>query len=77
MIRQNKIHTIGIVARYCGLSPEVIRAWETRYRAVSPQRNKFGQRIYSDSDLQRLLLLSKACRGGRVLEISYNYPMPS
>ena len=65
MIRQNKIHTIGIVARYCGLSPEVIRAWETRYRAVSPQRTKFGQRIYSDSDLQRLLLLSKACRGGR------------
>ena len=67
MIRQKKtsIHTIGVVARYCGLSPEVIRAWETRYRAVSPQRTERGQRVYNDADIQRLILLAKACRGGR------------
>ena len=67
MIRQKKtsIHTIGVVARYCGLSPEVIRAWETRYRAISPQRTERGQRVYSDADIQRLILLAKACRGGR------------
>ena len=67
MPRQKKtnIHTIGIVARYCGLSTEVIRAWETRYHAVSPQRTAQGQRVYNDADVQRLILLAKACRGGR------------
>ena len=67
MVRKNKtnVHTIGIVARYCSLSPEVIRAWETRYHAVSPRRTQRGQRVYSDSDIQRLLLLAKVCRGGR------------
>ena len=67
MVDQKKtnIHTIGIVARYCGLSPEVIRAWETRYRAVSPQRTEQGRRVYSDEDVQRLTLLAKACQGGR------------
>ena len=67
MDRQKKtsIHTIGVAARYCDLSPEVIRAWENRYHAVSPQRTDRGQRIYSDADIQRLILLAKACRGGR------------
>ena len=63
--KKNNIHTIGVVARYCGLTPEVIRAWENRYNAVSPQRSNHGKRIYSDADVQRLILLAKACRGGR------------
>ena len=67
MARQKRtsVHSIGMVARYCGLSPEVIRAWESRYHAVSPQRTEQGRRIYSDTDVQRLVLLAKLCRGGR------------
>jgi len=67
MIRRKKtyLHTIGVVARHCELSTEVIRAWEYRYHAVSPRRTQHGQRLYSDADMQRLLLLAKACRGGR------------
>lgn len=67
MVRQKKanIHTIGVVARYCRLSPEVIRAWENRYRAIVPHRTEHGRRVYSDADVQRLILLAKACSGGR------------
>ena len=62
--KKTNIHSIGTVARYCGLSPEVVRAWESRYNAVSPQRSTRGQRIYSDTDIQRLALLARTCRGG-------------
>ena len=67
MARQKttNVHSIGMVSRYCGLSAEVIRAWESRYHAVSPQRAENGRRIYNDTDVQRLVLLAKVCRGGR------------
>ena len=67
MARQKRtnVHSIGMVSRYCGLSPEVIRAWESRYHAVAPQRAENGRRIYNDTDVQRLVLLAKVCRGGR------------
>lgn len=59
------LHTIGLVARYSGLSPEIIRAWETRYQAVTPQRAANGRRLYSDADIQRLTLLARARKSGR------------
>jgi methanogenic corrinoid protein MtbC1 len=35
----------------------VLRAWERRYRVVSPIRSQGGQRLYSDLDVERLRLL--------------------
>lgn len=58
-------HPIRIAARYSGLSAEVIRAWERRYHIVEPKRNQSGQRIYSDSDIERLILFAKAVTAGR------------
>jgi DNA-binding transcriptional MerR regulator/methylmalonyl-CoA mutase cobalamin-binding subunit len=58
-------HPIQVVARRTGISADVIRAWERRYRAVVPQRSATGRRLYSDEDLQRLLLLGQAIGGGR------------
>ncbi len=39
------LHPIQVVARRTGLSPEVIRAWERRYHAVSLQPGRSGTQV--------------------------------
>ena len=58
-------HPIKVVARRTGLTPDVLRVWEKRYRAVSPTRLDTGRRLYSDADVERLLLLRRATLAGR------------
>jgi MerR family transcriptional regulator, light-induced transcriptional regulator len=58
-------HPIGVVAERTGLSPDLLRVWERRYRAVEPSRAPDGQRLYSDSDVERLRLLRLATLAGR------------
>ncbi len=58
-------HPIQVVARRTGLSADVIRAWERRHRAVSPERSRTSRRLYSDADVERLLLLRRATLLGR------------
>ena len=58
-------HPIQVVSRRTGLSPDLIRVWERRYRAVSPSRSETNRRLYSDSDVERLRLLRRATLAGR------------
>jgi DNA-binding transcriptional MerR regulator/methylmalonyl-CoA mutase cobalamin-binding subunit len=58
-------HPIQIVARRTGLSQDVIRAWERRHQAVSPERSASSRRLYSDRDIDRLVLLQRAITAGR------------
>lgn len=58
-------HPIRVAARRTGLSRDVLRAWEIRYRAVEPDRTPGGQRLYSDADISRLRLLRRALAAGR------------
>jgi MerR family transcriptional regulator, light-induced transcriptional regulator len=58
-------HPIGVVARRTGLKPDLIRAWERRYGAVTPGRSDTRRRFYSDEDIERLLLLRRAVSTGR------------
>ena len=46
-------HPIQIVSRRTGLSTDVIRAWERRYKAVKPIRSSNGRRLYSDNDVKK------------------------
>ncbi|NDD40994.1 MAG: MerR family transcriptional regulator, partial [Verrucomicrobia bacterium] len=57
-------HAIRFVAQKTGLSSHVIRVWERRYGAVAPQRSGTNRRLYSDVDLNRLILLAQASRCG-------------
>jgi DNA-binding transcriptional MerR regulator/methylmalonyl-CoA mutase cobalamin-binding subunit len=50
--------------RRTGLSADVLRAWERRYRAIEPSRTQGGQRLYSDEDVERLVLLKRATAAG-------------
>ncbi|MBN8247040.1 MAG: MerR family transcriptional regulator [Verrucomicrobia bacterium] len=57
-------HSIRVVALRTGLSPHVIRVWEKRYGTVHPDRTGGNQRVYSESDVQRLTLLRQATEAG-------------
>ena len=58
-------HPIQVVSRRTGLSTDVIRAWERRYSAVTPQRAANSRRLYSDLDVEKLSLLHRATSVGR------------
>jgi DNA-binding transcriptional MerR regulator len=45
------------VLRLTGLKADTLRAWERRYKAVSPRRSPQGRRAYSDPEVNRLRLL--------------------
>ena len=57
-------YPMGAVARLTGLTPDVLRAWERRYRAVEPLRTEGGTRRYRASDLERLRLVKAAVDAG-------------
>ncbi len=55
---------IGFVSLHTGLSTHVIRAWERRYQAVAPQRSETGRRLFTQSDIDRLILLKRVIQNG-------------
>jgi MerR family transcriptional regulator, light-induced transcriptional regulator len=57
-------HSIKFAARKTGLSPHVIRVWEKRYDAVSPDRTDTNRRRYTDAEIERLTLLRAATLAG-------------
>lgn len=59
------LHSVRVVARRTGLTPDLLRAWERRYGVVEPSRSAGGQRNYSDADIERLQLLVRCTQGGR------------
>lgn len=63
----DKIHPIAVVQRRTGLSAHVLRKWEDRYSLVTPARSETGRRLYSENDIARLTLLSRALRTGRTI----------
>lgn len=57
-------HPIRVVAQRTGLSPHVIRVWERRYGAVTPERLPNGYRQYSEADIDRLRGLRELTEAG-------------
>ncbi len=50
-----------------GLSADVVRVWERRYQAISPQRSDGGSRLYSDAEIARLRRLRQAVELGHAI----------
>jgi MerR family transcriptional regulator, light-induced transcriptional regulator len=48
---------IGELSRRSGVSPELLRAWERRYRLLRPTRSQGRLRLYSLEDLERVRLM--------------------
>ena len=45
---------IGQISKRVGVSPELLRAWETRYGLVRPERTAGGLRLYTEDDERRV-----------------------
>jgi DNA-binding transcriptional MerR regulator len=60
------LYPIRAVAKLTGIPVDTLRAWERRYRAVTPDRAARG-RLYSDAEVRRLLLLRTAVDGGHAI----------
>ncbi len=56
-------YPIRAAAKLTGLSVDTLRAWERRYKAVTPERSERG-RLYGDAEIRRLLLLRSAVEAG-------------
>lgn len=55
---------IGELSRASGVSPDVLRAWERRYRVIRPRRTEGGFRLYSSADLERVQTMHSLVEGG-------------
>lgn len=60
-------YPLRTVAAMTALSPDLIRAWEKRYRVVSPVRGPRGARLYSAADVAHLRLLGQVVASGRAI----------
>ncbi|MBU6301545.1 MAG: MerR family transcriptional regulator [Verrucomicrobia bacterium] len=58
MIKQER-YQISSVARATGLSVHTIRAWEKRYKVISPERTETGRRLYGREDIRKLTYLKR------------------
>ena len=57
-------YRIGEVCRITGVEPHVLRYWESAFPRLKPVKNRAGQRIYTEDDLNlvqyiKLLLYEK------------------
>jgi MerR family transcriptional regulator, light-induced transcriptional regulator len=59
-----RTYPIKAVSVKTGLSIHVIRVWEKRYQAVTPKRTDTNRRVYTDQDIEKLLLLKQATQEG-------------
>jgi DNA-binding transcriptional MerR regulator/methylmalonyl-CoA mutase cobalamin-binding subunit len=59
-------YPIRAVSRLTGISLDTLRAWERRYKVVTPERTDRG-RLYSDAEIQRLMLLRDAVGRGHAI----------
>lgn len=57
-------HSIRVASSRSGVSQHVIRIWEKRYAVVEPQRTPTNRRLYSDAEIERLILLRLATAAG-------------
>jgi DNA-binding transcriptional MerR regulator/methylmalonyl-CoA mutase cobalamin-binding subunit len=60
-------YLISTVSKRSGVKSDLVRAWERRYKAVTPTRTEGGHRVYSDLDIARLKLLNQATSCGHTI----------
>lgn len=58
---------IGTVSRLTGIARERIRIWERRYSAVVPARDDGNNRLYSQQDVDRLMLIRRLVDAGNAI----------
>jgi DNA-binding transcriptional MerR regulator/methylmalonyl-CoA mutase cobalamin-binding subunit len=66
--------TISDVERDTGVAKETLRVWERRYDFPRPERDTYGERLYSEEQVHKLRLVKRLIdlgfRPGRVIQLS-------
>jgi DNA-binding transcriptional MerR regulator len=63
-MENQQLYPIRVVSSRTGLTPHVIRAWEKRYGAITPERSDGNRRLYNEEQIERLQLFRAAIDGG-------------
>ena len=50
---------IGELSRRQDVSPDVLRVWERRYGLLRPERTEGGFRLYTETDVARLMVIRR------------------
>ena len=50
-------YSIGEVCDLSGLKPHVLRYWETQFQVLNPTKNRAGNRVYRQRDVEIVLLI--------------------
>jgi DNA-binding transcriptional MerR regulator len=58
-------YSISEVSRITGLEQYVLRYWETEFDELRPQKNRAGNRIYSNKDIKFILRIKELLREKR------------
>ena len=62
---QREFYSIGEVCSLFAMEPHVLRYWETQFPALSPPRNRAGNRVYRQRDLELIALIQHLVRDER------------
>ncbi len=57
--RGREFYSIGEVCEMVGLKPHVLRYWETQFEALSPAKNRAGNRVYRARDVEMISLIHR------------------
>ena len=52
-------YKISEVSKITGLESYVLRYWETEFRFLAPRKNRGGQRVYEQKDIDAILNIKK------------------
>lgn len=58
-------YSISEVSKITGLEQYVLRYWETEFEQLKPQKNRAGNRIYTNRDIKLILYIKKLLRDER------------
>ena len=57
-------YSIRVASRLTQIEPDTLRMWERRYGFPVPTRTPGGSRVYSEADVETLLLIRRAMKAG-------------
>ena len=60
-----EVYAIGEVCDLVGIKPHVLRYWETQFAALNPPKNRSGNRVYRQRDLELIALIQHLVRDER------------
>lgn len=52
-------YSIGEVCQMLDLKPHVLRYWETQFEALSPSKNRAGNRVYTQQEVELIALIRR------------------